>query len=131
MRFHVFSELVSFVDHDSGRAEILNLMMFQDTFIYISNQFYSQKRNNYALNFVPYVPSFYLFLYDYLSVCHLYTNFLFIFVSRSVSRCNPSRYLSGRCGGTTRIGVLVGGKFLSFFFGFLQKMLVTITSPLV
>ncbi|KAG5624035.1 hypothetical protein H5410_009253 [Solanum commersonii] len=28
---------------------------------------------------------------------------------RKVSRCNPSRYLSGRCGGTTRIGVLVGG----------------------
>ncbi|PHT57329.1 Wall-associated receptor kinase-like 14 [Capsicum baccatum] len=27
---------------------------------------------------------------------------------RRVSRCNPSRYLSGRCGGTTRIGVLVG-----------------------
>ncbi|CAN4082833.1 unnamed protein product [Withania somnifera] len=28
---------------------------------------------------------------------------------RKVSRCNPSRYLSGRCGGRTRIGVLVGG----------------------
>lgn len=28
---------------------------------------------------------------------------------RKVSRCNPSKYLSGRCGGTTRIGVLIGG----------------------
>ncbi|XP_060191381.1 wall-associated receptor kinase-like 14 [Lycium barbarum] len=28
---------------------------------------------------------------------------------RKVSKCNPSKYLSGRCGGTTKIGVLVGG----------------------
>lgn len=28
---------------------------------------------------------------------------------RKVSKCNPSKYLSGRCGGTTRIGVLIGG----------------------
>lgn len=27
--------------------------------------------------------------------------------------CNPSNYLSGKCGGTTRVGVLVGGT--SFF----------------
>ncbi|RXH76689.1 hypothetical protein DVH24_019577 [Malus domestica] len=25
-----------------------------------------------------------------------------------VSQCNPSKYLSGRCGGTTRVGVLIG-----------------------
>jgi serine/threonine protein kinase len=25
------------------------------------------------------------------------------------SSCNPTRYLSGRCGGTTRVGVLIGG----------------------
>ncbi|KAJ4843708.1 hypothetical protein Tsubulata_024554 [Turnera subulata] len=28
---------------------------------------------------------------------------------RRVSNCNPSKYLSGQCGGTTRVGVLVGG----------------------
>ncbi|KAE7999837.1 hypothetical protein FH972_004231 [Carpinus fangiana] len=28
---------------------------------------------------------------------------------RKVSHCNPSRYLSGKCGGTTRVGVLIGG----------------------
>ncbi|KAL3526716.1 hypothetical protein ACH5RR_011372 [Cinchona calisaya] len=28
---------------------------------------------------------------------------------RKVSKCNASRYMSGRCGGTTRVGVLVGG----------------------
>ncbi|KAM7521067.1 hypothetical protein LguiB_020029 [Lonicera macranthoides] len=28
---------------------------------------------------------------------------------RDSSSCNPSKYLSGRCGGTTRVGVLVGG----------------------
>ncbi|KAK9164043.1 hypothetical protein Syun_004945 [Stephania yunnanensis] len=27
------------------------------------------------------------------------------------SRCGPSRYLSGKCGGTTRVGVLIGGIF--------------------
>ncbi|XP_059457543.1 wall-associated receptor kinase-like 14 isoform X2 [Corylus avellana] len=28
---------------------------------------------------------------------------------RKDSHCNPSKYLSGKCGGTTRIGVLIGG----------------------
>ncbi|XP_065874150.1 wall-associated receptor kinase-like 14 [Euphorbia lathyris] len=28
---------------------------------------------------------------------------------RTVSGCNPSKYINGQCGGTTRIGVLVGG----------------------
>ncbi|KAF2295116.1 hypothetical protein GH714_031569 [Hevea brasiliensis] len=28
---------------------------------------------------------------------------------RSVSGCNPSKYINGECGGTTRVGVLVGG----------------------
>ncbi|XVF61925.1 hypothetical protein PTKIN_Ptkin08bG0174200 [Pterospermum kingtungense] len=28
---------------------------------------------------------------------------------RRVSKCNASRYMSGKCGGTTRVGVLVGG----------------------
>ncbi|CAL1408831.1 unnamed protein product [Linum trigynum] len=28
---------------------------------------------------------------------------------RKASNCNPSKYMSGECGGTTRVGVLVGG----------------------
>ncbi|KAM7506950.1 hypothetical protein LguiA_017403 [Lonicera macranthoides] len=28
---------------------------------------------------------------------------------RKVSKCNASRYMSGRCGGTARVGVLIGG----------------------
>lgn len=28
---------------------------------------------------------------------------------RKVSGCNPSGYMSGRCGGTTRVGILIGG----------------------
>ncbi|EOX91257.1 Serine-threonine/tyrosine-protein kinase [Theobroma cacao] len=28
---------------------------------------------------------------------------------RRVPHCNPSKYISGKCGGTTRVGVLVGG----------------------
>ncbi|XP_027092767.1 wall-associated receptor kinase-like 14 [Coffea arabica] len=28
---------------------------------------------------------------------------------RDSTRCNPAKYLSGQCGGTTRVGVLVGG----------------------
>ncbi|XP_022741683.1 wall-associated receptor kinase-like 14 [Durio zibethinus] len=28
---------------------------------------------------------------------------------RRVSKCNPSKYMSGKCGGTTRVAVLVGG----------------------
>ncbi|KAF2295127.1 hypothetical protein GH714_031608 [Hevea brasiliensis] len=30
---------------------------------------------------------------------------------RSVSGCNPSKYINGECGGTTRVGVLVGVDF--------------------
>ncbi|XP_010263819.1 PREDICTED: wall-associated receptor kinase-like 14 [Nelumbo nucifera] len=28
---------------------------------------------------------------------------------RATSNCNPSKYMKGRCGGTTRVGVLIGG----------------------
>lgn len=36
----------------------------------------------------------------------------FLTAMSSVSGCNASKYINGECGGTTRIGVLVGGKFL-------------------
>nr|XP_008339009.2 wall-associated receptor kinase-like 14 [Malus domestica] len=34
---------------------------------------------------------------------------------RRVSKCNPSKYMSGRCGGTTRVGVLIGGVIAGAF----------------
>lgn len=115
VRFHVFGELVSFVDR------VLASLLWEGMY------FHSNDVLRYFINYIPrkeiicppsstliflsYIPSFYLCLYDYLQYVIRFTNFLFMFVSSSVSRCNPSRYLSGRCGGTTRIGVLVGGKF--------------------
>ncbi|XP_068343213.1 wall-associated receptor kinase-like 14 isoform X2 [Pyrus communis] len=34
---------------------------------------------------------------------------------RRASKCNPSKYMSGRCGGTTRVGVLIGGVIAGAF----------------
>ena len=36
----------------------------------------------------------------------------------TASNCNASKYMSGECGGTTRVGVLIGGNFLSSTLSF-------------
>lgn len=51
-----------------------------------------------------------------ISNCVICSNSFFLLVAMSLdSHCNASKYMSGRCGGTTRVAVLIGGKFSTLF----------------
>ncbi|KAF9678404.1 hypothetical protein SADUNF_Sadunf07G0031500 [Salix dunnii] len=66
---------------------------------------------------------------------HMGLTFIFAnpsFLCFPVSNCNVSKYMSGRCGGTTRVAVLVGGKvFIPYFDGLIAGALLMVCVALL